>query len=165
MKKSISLCVALFMCVFILLSASTSQAADFRNRAFSVYGNMNPTSGELTGVYGVNADHMDIQLLMMNHGASVLTNIRFKFYDGNGNNVTVGGGYYQYPNTIAAHGAIVVNVNQLIANYSTTKFCSMEISWDYTEDVKPEISLQAMVKDINNNFLQNIFIPITNPNY
>lgn len=165
MKKSISLCFALFVCMFILILASTSQAGvDFRNRAFILYGNLNPTSGEMTGSYGVNADHMDIVLNFSNHGASTLTNIRFKFYDVNGNNVTVGGGYYQYPNTIPAHGGTFIVLNQLIQNYATTKYCSVEISWDYTEDVKPHIIMNGIVKDINNNFLQNVVIPVTNPN-
>lgn len=162
MKKATFLSVSLFICMFICISVSTSNAAT--DRAFITYGNLNPVSGEIAGVFGEGADHIDMYLNFTNHSNQVISNIRFRFFDGNGNNVTYNGGYYEYPNSIPAHGANLINFNQIVSNYSTNKICSAEISWETNARIRPQILFQAFVKDENGNFKQDIMMTLASPN-
>ncbi len=118
MKKSISLSVSLFIFIVLCLSVSTTNAAPNRtDQAYVSFGNYNPTSGELEIIPGSPADHADDILIITNPNNQKLTNIRFIFYDAQGNNITLGGNYYLYPNEIPAHGETVISLNQLVLNF------------------------------------------------
>jgi hypothetical protein len=164
MKKSLSLRMVLFVFISFFLSISISNAAG-TGRAFTFWGNFNPTPFDVQAVFGAPAYNIDIALDFMNHGNRNLTNIRFYFYDANGNNVCADGAYYQYPNEIAAHGVALIDVRDLVQNHSTTKFCSIEITWDDRGDVKPQILIQGSLKDVGGNFLSTQMLFIYNPTY
>jgi hypothetical protein len=165
MKKGMLLRISLFICIALCLSVSISNAAPNRtDRAFMFYADLNSAPGDLTGAHGSPADHIDMWLSFMNYGNRKVTNIKFKFYDGQGNNITIGGNYYAYPDEIPAHGSLFLSVNQLVQNYSNSKLCSMEIIWDTAGDIKSQVTLIGTIKDVNGNFLQQMIFPLYSPN-
>jgi len=160
MKKSQLLYVSLFICAILCLPLSTSYAAP--NQSISVAW-ADYTPGNVIG-YGQPADHEYFAMFIMNTANQRMNNIRFTFYDLQGNNVTKGGTYYQYPSEIPALGSVPINLTQLVQNQSNNNACSIKITWDGGGNVKPFVYLRIIIQDINDSFLQMLVIPVSNPN-
>jgi hypothetical protein len=160
MKKGLlSLFVGLFTCIALCLSVATSNAAPNQsNKAYIFYGG-HIGSNVVQSLYGSKVDHIDGHLMITNHGNKKITNLRFKFYDQQGNNVTVDGDYYLYPNQIPAHGATFIVLNQLVQDHSNNGICSIEIIWDSNLDIAPQIITQFIFRDADNTFLFDFMLP------
>lgn len=159
MKKSQLLYVSLFICVVLCLPLSTSTAAT--NKSVSIaWANYDGTViGDVQGT-----DHEYFALFITNTENQKMNNITFTFYDPQGNNVTKGGAYYQYPNEIPAHGSVAIDLTQLVQNQSNNTGCSIIISWNGGGNVHPFMYIRMIIQDINNNFLQMLVLPFSNPN-